>query len=280
MAAKKSSIAASRTASPSKMKPGSRALRAEKRLIVVYAPPKTGKTWALKNIKAKWIVADSNAIPCLAACGKLPPDEDTYEVSSLAEARTVTADALKVCEEHGPQALGVDAVIVDSLTQIQDWHKEDVAIGTSQRWLGDNMKNNGWQQYNTEMGRLIDDLVRLSRFVHVIFVCHAAPKPDLTKGQWAGLSLNPVIAEKVGRAVNWLLFMTARELSEAEAKGFEADDPFIQKMKVRNGFRYIERIIHTVPVGGAWHAAAGATKLSAEEPPDLQAMLEKEGLLS
>lgn len=279
MAAPKKSIQASRTASPSKMKPGSRALRAEKRLIVLYAPPKTGKTTALRNLKAKWLVADPNCIPTLAASGKMPPDEDTYEVSSLAEARTVTADALDVCEKHGPAALGVDAFVIDSLTQLQDWHKEDVAVSTSQRWLGDNMKNNGWQQYNTEFGRLVDDLVRLSRFVHVIGVCHAAPKPDLNKGQWAGLSLNPAIAERVGRSVNWLLFMSARELTEAEAKEFEDGDPFIQKMKIRGGFKYIERTIHTTPVGGAWHAAVNATKLGAEEPPDIQAMLEKEGLL-
>lgn len=265
---------------PSKMIPGKAALRTDKRFIILYAPPKTGKTTALKDLRAKWLISDSNTVPTLSVLGALPHPDDTYECDSLRAVRTHTANALKVAEEGGVAALGCEAIILDSLSQILDWHKQDVADGTGQRWLGDNQKNNGWNQFNTEMGLLIDDFVRLSRFVHVIAVCHAAPKPDGEKGRWAGLSLPPQLAEKVGAKSNWLLFMSSRDLSEAEAKEYGDGDPFIQVLEGRKGKKsYVERSIHTIPFGGAWNASVNAVKLAAEEPPNLRMMLVKEGLL-
>ena len=286
-AKKKSPAAVSETAAAlvSKMTPGTGGKRSTKRFVVVYAPGKVGKTTAASNLRAKWIVSDPNALPTLQALGRLPHPDDIYEVTSLAGARKVASEMLKVCEEHGGAGLGCEAVVVDSITQQLDWHQEDVAQQTSQRFLGDNQKNNGWQLFNAEFGLLIDDLVRLAQYVHVVALCHANPKADPGKGQWAGISLNPKMAERLGRSCNWLLYMTSRDMSASEGAKVAKDDPYVSVLDGRadtNGDptkRYTERILHTVPVDGGWHASAAGKNLKAEEVPDLVTLLEKEGLL-
>lgn len=283
--AKKKPEPASAPSIVSKMSPGKGGQRSTKRFIIIYSPGKVGKTAAASKLNAKWIVSDPNALPTLQALGRLPAPSDIYEVTNLAEARAIVAEALKVAEEHGPGALGAEAFVFDSLTQWLDWHQEDIAQQTSQRFLGDNQKNNGWQHFNADFGRFIDDLVRLSQYVHVVGLCHANVKADPGKGQWAGISLNPKMAERVGRSCNWLLYMTSRDLSAGEAKNIGADDAYVSVNEGRidlNGAptkRYTERILHTVPVDGGWHASAAGRTLKAEEVPDLVVLLEKEGLL-
>lgn len=262
---------------PSLMEPGKGSERINSRFIIDYGAPKSEKTTAASYLEgAKWIVSDPNCIPTLDALGRLPPDEDIYEVSSVPAAREVLGKMIDVCKTHGAKGLGCTAVVADSLTQFQDWHEQDVAQATNQRFMGDNKKEGGWQQFNAEFGAFIDDLGVLSRYITVVAIAHAKEKNmDASKGDWAGLNLRPQMALKAGRTANWVLYQSKRTIAvDSSFKG----DEFTRVEKDKDGKSIgTEVIIHTRPVG-FWMAAVNAKNLRAEEPANLAELLRKEGL--
>ncbi len=264
--------------SVSLMEAGKGSTRVKTRLIVLYGGPKVQKTGSCSTIKgAKWIVSDPNTIPTLDALDRLPPDKDIYEVTSLKETRAVILKMLEVCEKNGPEALGCTAVIKDSATQLVDWHQQDVARETNQRFMGDVKNNNGWQQFNAEFSAFIDDLGLLSKYITVIVICHAKEKMDLSKGDWAGLNLPPQMALKMGRTANWVLYQSKRSYTAGEK---DKPDEYVRLSEPdQNGVRKaVEVVIHT-ETNGLWLAAANGRNLKAEEPGDMAALLRKEGLL-
>lgn len=268
-------------AAPSKMKPGKASRRVRSRFIVLYGAPKCRKTSSASTLnpaRTKWIISDSNTIATLVALNRLPPDENIYEVTSVPQGREVIEEAIGICESaDGPEALGVDTFVVDSGTAFSDWHQQDIARMTGQRFMGDNSKNNGWQQFNAEFGQFLDSLATLSKHVNVVLICHAKEKADLSKGEWAGLNLSPQMSLRAARGANWVLYQTCRDLVVDEN---QKEDAFIQNVVVeRDGTRKGKEVVINTMTAGVWIASVNARKLKAEEPGDLQALLEKEGLL-
>ena len=269
---------------PSLMAPGTGADSEDSLFIVLYGAPKVEKTTACSTIpNAKWIVSDPNAKPTLRALGRMPRKENFYPCKSLVEAREILGKAIDIAQTNGPKALGCTAVVVDSLTQFFDWHQEDVAKATGQSFLGQNKKENGWNQFNVEFGRLIDDLAVLSQYIPVIALAHAASKMDFSKGAWSGLSLSPKSAEKVGRMASWVLFQTKKSFDvEEDVKPSD----FVRVETMPSGARRAtELIIHTQQVE-MWTVACSSMRdedsrprLNAEEPADMYRLLIKEGIL-
>lgn len=267
----------------SKMEPGTGADGTSGLLIGLYGPPKSEKTTACSTIpNAKWIISDPNCLPTLRALGKLPHKNNIYPVKNLQECRDVLAKALDVAEKFGAEGLGCSAFVNDSMTQLSDWHQQDVARLSGQRFMGDNPKSNGWQQFNAEMFGLIDDFAELSKYVPVICIAHAAPKMDLSKGSWAGLSLGPKVAEKFGRTAAWILYQSKRAFACDEK---DASD-FVRVRRNGEAFIGTEVIIHTqtvdfwtVACSSAINPETGERQLDAEEPADMYKILQKEGIL-
>lgn len=265
-------------ASSSKLRPGTGTKRNKTRFIVIYGQPKTRKTTSCANLplgRTKWIASDSNCVATLDALGRLPHNDDIYEVSSLNDAINLTNEMLDLCEKEGGDALGIDFLVLDSFTQFSDWHQQDIAKETSQRYLGE-QAGMGWQQFNAEFGKLLDNLAMLTRYVTVIGIGHMKESAFKKKGTNATLSLPPQMAEKLARLANWILFKTFEEKFEV-ADGFEGDE-YISVEEVRGEKRYFESILHTRPSGNVI-ATVNSFKLLAEEPGDLVKLLEKDGLL-
>lgn len=265
-------------ASNSKLRPGKGSKRAKTRLITIYGLPKTRKTTSCANLPAgrtKWIAADSNCCATLDALGRLPHEDDLYEVGSLLDAVQLTNEMLDLAEAEGPDALGIDFLVVDSITQFSDWHQQDIAKETVQSFLGERA-GEGWQKFNAEFGKFLDNLASLTRYVTVIVIGHMKESAGKKKGTYATLSLPPQMAEKLARLTNWLLFKTFEEKLEV-ADGFEGDE-YISVEEVRGEKRYYESVLHTRSMGKIL-ASVNSFKLLAEEPGDLTKLLEKDGLL-
>lgn len=267
-------------ASPSKLKPGTGSRRVKTRFVVLYGPPKARKTTSastLNTARTKWIVSDSNTLPTLAYLNRVPPDENIYEVTSVPEARAIVEEAIELAEKEGADALGVDSVVVDSATQFADWHQEDIAKMTGQRFMGENSKNNGWQQFNTEFGQFLDRLAMLARHVNVILICHSKEKVDFSKGEWAGVNLSPQMALKTGRLANCVFYQTCKDIVVDEKV---KPDDFIQNIvENRDGSRSGKEVIINTQTTGLNIASSNISGLAAEEPGDLQKIFEKGGLL-
>lgn len=281
--------------SMSNFEKGTGAKRTGKRFIIVYGPPKVRKTTSVSKLhgrKVKWLVSDPNCLPTLESVNRVPHSDDLYELNSLQEAKDILQKMLNFAEENG--TLDFDILAVDSITQFFDWHKEEVARITGQRFMGDNDKNNGWQQFNAEFGSFLDMLAQVAKYVIVIAIGHAASKPSQDKsldafkkkGQWAGLSLSPGMAEKAGRLANWVLYQTldTRYLEASEPEAL-VSDAFITAEQLPNGtVKHTEVIIHTSTFD-VFSASVnskmvnGKPTLDSEEPGDLDYILVKEGLL-
>lgn len=264
--------------SNSKLRPGTGSKRNKTRFIVIYGQPKTRKTTSCANLpmgRTKWIASDSNCVATLDALGRLPHNDDIYEVGSLHEAQTLTNEMLDLCEREGADALGIDFLVLDSFTQFSDWHQQDIAKETNQRYLGE-QAGMGWQQFNAEFGKLLDNLALLTRYVTVIGIGHMKESAFKKKGTNATLSLPPQMAEKLARLANWILFKTFEEKLEV-ADGFEGDE-YVSVEEIRGEKRYFESVLHTRPSGNVI-ATVNSFKLLAEEPGDLLKLLEKDGLL-
>ncbi len=262
-------------AKASLMEPGKGSKRVQTRVVYIYGPPKVGKTYCVASLPpddTKWIVSDSNCVPTLASADRLPPEENIYEVGTLMEAKSIVDKMITAAEQDG---LGASYVVLDSITALADFHQQDVAAGTSQRFMGDNAKNNGWQQYNSEFGSLLDLLAVLGRYVTVVIVAHAKEKAEMAKGQFNGLNLSPQMALRAGRTGNWILYL---ECSTQSADDEDDEDDFTQITKGPLGREKIRRVIRTTPYGGMFAATNSMRPLEPEEPANLAKLLEKAGL--
>lgn len=247
-------------------------------MIVVYGPPGTGKTTACEKLPlgTRWIITDSNTAATLQARGTLPPAKHTYSnVKDLASAKDLVYRMLDAIEKKG---LRIPAVVLDSLTALNDWHQQDVAREHGQQWMGQNQKESHWQNFNTSMGNFIDALGALAKRTHVIVICHAGEKFDSKKGQWSGLSLTPKMQERMSRVANWVLFAASESRALGEGETSEPD-AFSEIVTSRDGFKSrVIRTLHTKPVGN-WITKCANRNLDPEEPNDVAAILRKEGLL-
>ena len=239
----------------------------------LYGVPKCRKTTSCSFLEsAKWVVSDSNAVSTLRSLNHLPPKKDIYDVDGLVAARSTLGKMIEAGEKGG---LGVSNVVFDSLTQISDWHQQDVAKATNQRFLGDNSKDNGWQLFNNDFGLLIDDLATLGRYANVIIILHAKEKANIAKGENHGFNLGPAMALKFGRVINWILYQTCTSRTATEK---EKDSKFGEIVEDADGTRVLtETVIHTRPCG-LWAASADIC-LDAAEPANMQKLLEKAGAL-
>jgi hypothetical protein len=270
-----------REATVSALRPGSGSKRSTARIITIYGPPKTRKTTSVSRLvekRTKWLLSDPNAVPTLQSLDRMPADEDIYEVGSLEEAAELANEMLRICNEQGPEALGIDFLVVDSLTQFSDWHQRKVAEETGQRFMGDAGNGTGWQQFNAEFGNFVDGLVSLSRFgISVVFVAHSKDKLPKGKGEWAVLNLPPQMATKVARLSNWILFKRFEELiPEGDEEPAESDT--VSVLEVGGKKLYFFDSLRTMPLEG-WTASVNSLKLAPDEPGDLVKLLEKDGLL-
>lgn len=258
---------------PETMEAGGGSTRESNVIIAHYGTPKCRKTTANSYLEsAKWIVSDSNCVSTLRSLGRMPAKKDIYEIDSLVKAREVLGKMLDAGEKGG---LGVDNVVFDSLTQVNDWHQADVAKMTNQRFLGDNDKNNGWQLFNNDFGNLLEDLAAVGRYANIIIILHGKEKANIAKGENHGYNLGPAMSLKFGRLVNWNLYQTCKSRTATEK---DSDNDFGQVHEEADGSRIItETIIHTRPVG-LWPASADIS-LNAEEPANMQKLLVKAGLL-
>lgn len=284
------------------IEPGNGTANTSRRLIIIYGLPKVRKTTSVSKLfgrRVKWLVSDSNCLPTLESVNRKPHPSDIYRVRTLQEAKDFLQKILNAAEEHGVEKLGFDILAVDSLTRFFDWHKEEIARITGQRFMGDNKENNGWQQFNAEYGTFLDMLAQVAELVLVIAIGHSLPKPSgdkaldafKKKGEWAALNLSPAMAEKSARLANWILYQTldTRYVDSSEPGALESD-AFITAEQLPNGtIKHIEVVIHTTPydAGGYTFSASVNSKLNenekptleAEEPGDLDYILVKEGLL-
>lgn len=270
-------VAPSRPRVDSGLRAGTGSQRVNTRLIVLYGAPKSRKTTACSTIKgAKWITPDSNCIPTLDAQGRLPPDEDIYEVSNLAEAKMLLEEMI-VAASKGE--LVIPAGIIDSITQLSDWAQQDIAreLGSTFLSAGGGKKDNGWQVFNASFGALLDAIAELSRYINVVCICHAKEKVDSARGDWAGLNLPPQMALKLGRIANWVIYQDIR----SQFLGEEAsviEDEFTSVVPVSGGKLAITSALHTTTMG-LWIAGCNGHSLRPEEPADLGALMKREGLL-
>ena len=285
--------------SGSGFQPGKKATRSGKRFIVVYGAPKGRKTTAVSTLfgrKVKWLISDSNALPTLEALHRVPHPDDTYEVSSLFDAKQLLQQLLEYARAN--DALDFDVLVCDSVTQYFDWAQAEAAKNTNQRFLGDVKDNNGYQLFNADFGEFIELLAQVSQYVHVIAIAHskAPPSDDKAraafkkKGEWGGLNLSPAMAAQLARKANWLLYQTIETRYEEDTPENRQSDDFITAELLPNGtVKHTEVLIHTTPVDLYTGSANSkmVTKedgsvhplLDAEEPGSLELILVKEGLL-
>lgn len=268
-------------ASKSKFRAGKGTARETNRVITIYGPFKSRKTTSISNLpmgRTKWICSDSNCIPTLRALGRMPHPDDIYEPGNIAEFREILEEMVALCETEGRDALGVDYLAIDSYTQFSDWHQQDVAKATGQRFLGDDKSNNGWQQFNAEFGGALDLLVALSRYITIVGIVHAKAKFDTKKGEYSSFSLSPAMSERLGRISNWILLKDLSEvIDDAKLEDARAnpDDPFYS----HEGDKVYEDIFYTKPTAG-WVASVNTLALAEQEPgADLTVLLKKDGLL-
>ncbi len=267
-------------ASVSKLPKGGGTNRDTNRIITIYGGFKTRKTTSVSTLpmgRTKWLVSDPNCVPTLKALGRLPHPDDIYEVNGVPKLRELLETFLQVAEAEGKEALGIDYLVLDSATQLSDWHQAQVARDTGQRFLGDNKSENGWAQFNAEFGACLDLFAMLAAYCHIVIIVHAKAKFDLKKGEFSSFSLSPGMSERLGRMSNWVLLKSFTEvvddekLAEAKAK---PDDPYYSH---ENDLVY-EDIFYTKPQSG-WVASVNSLKMNAEEPGrSLLALLEKDGI--
>ncbi|TAL42366.1 MAG: hypothetical protein EPN91_08280 [Salinibacterium sp.] len=279
--------------------PGKKALRSGKRFIVLYGWPKVRKTTAVSTLhgrKVKWLISDSNAIPTLEALNRIPHPDDTYEVTSLLEAKQLLQQMLEYARAN--DGLDFDVLACDSVTQYFDWAQAEAARVTSQRFLGDVKDNNGYQLFNADFGEFIDLLSQVSQYVHVIAIAHAkeAPGDDKArtafkkKGTYAGLNLSPAMAAQLARKANWILYQSLETRYVPDTAENRVSDDYITAEVLPTGdlVKHTETIIHTAPtdlyIGSANSRMVEGengmrSTLEAEEPANLDLIMVKEGLL-
>lgn len=284
-------------ASKSKLPKGSGSKRETNRVITVYGPFKSRKTGMLRNLplgRTKWLMSDPNCMPTLRALGKVPHADDIYEMGSLEALIEFLENALKMAEDAVTEGrdptvdLGIEYLVLDSFTQFSDWHQQNIAKQTGQRFLGDNEKENGWQLFNSQMGLALDLWASLGRYVTCIGIVHAKAKFDKKKGEYASFTLSPAMSEKLGRLSNWILLkdftevVDAGELEKALAEKDDPplDSPYVVEPDGAEGFKVYKDLVYTRPVG-AYVASVNSLKLMPTESGyDICYLLRKDGLMA
>lgn len=270
-------------ASNSALDPGTGSNRVNTRNITIYGPAKSRKTGACKEFprgRTKWLISDPNCVPTLRALKRLPHPNDLYPVRSLGEAVEFLEKALGIAVERGRDALGIDTLIIDSDTQFADWHQAAVAADTNQRFMGEDEKNNGWQQFNAQFGRYLDLKALLSEHINVISICHTKPGAKPGKTTFGGLNLPPQMAGKAERLANWVLFKSFIEINETDTAS--TPNECLIKTGPEGSHRYFDSSLWLKPVEG-WFASANLENPELAELDrvggDLYALMKEEGLL-
>lgn len=270
-------------ASVSELDAGTGSARVTTRNVVIYGPAKSRKTGACSNFprgRTKWLVSDPNCIPTLRALKRLPHPNDIYPVNSLGQAVEFLEKVLALAVEKGKVALGIDTLIIDSDTQFSDWHQASVAADTNQRFMGDDEKNNGWQQFNAQFGRYLDLKALISEHIHVVSICHTKPGAKPGKTTFAGLNLPPQMAGKQERLANWVLFKSFTEVNETDIS--EVPNECLVTMGPDGKKRYFDSSLWVKPIEG-WFASANFENPELAELDrvggDLYALFQEEGLL-
>lgn len=278
MAAKKAAPAkaAPASASGSRFK-GKGSKRINNRLITVFGVPKTRKTTSVATLplgETKWIAVDPNAIATLEALGRLPHADDIHEFSSLSEVVHFTNELLDAGEKG--EDLGFKYLVLDSITQLNNWHQMVVSSETTQRYLGEEA-GKGWQQFNAEMGKLLDNLAKLTMYITVVVIGHVKLSDFKKKGAHAALSLPPQMAERLAQLSNWLLYKTFEEVV-AEPGAEPEEDEYISGEGAGDTKKYFESVLWTKPCGNII-AAVNSLNLKHQEPgSSLWALMQKAGL--
>ncbi len=282
MAAKKAAAKAApkevATGSGSKFK-GKGSKRKTNRLITISGVPKTRKTTSVSTLplnKTKWIAVDPNCVATLDALGRLPADEDIHEFSTLGEVVQFTNELLDAGEAG--EDLGFEYLVLDSITQLNNWHQADVSKETTQRYLGETA-GAGWQAFNADFGKLLDNLAALTRFITVVVIAHVKVSDFKKKGQYATLSLPPQMAERLAQLSNWLLYKTLEEKVPEPDEVIEEDE-YISKEEERGEVKYFESILWTKPCGSIISSVNSLDLLGQEPGNSLWNMMKKAGLAS
>jgi len=276
MAAKKAATAKAAASSSGSRFKGTGTKRVANRLITIYGVPKTRKTGSVSTLpvgRTKWIAVDPNCIATLDALDRLPHEDDIHEFNSLQEVLMFT-NQLRDAVDAG-EDLGFDYLVLDSITQLSNWHQQVVAKETTQRYLGE-QAGAGWQQFNADMGALLDNLAALTRYITVVVIGHMKESAFKKKGTYATLSLPPAMAERLAQLSNWILYKTFEEKLDIEDPNFEGDEYI--SVEMNNGEKkFYESVLWTKPLGTIV-ASVNSLKLKTQEPGDLWALMQKAGL--
>lgn len=272
-------------ASISNLPAGKGSTRANTRLIGIYGPPKTGKTTSVAYLpmgRTKWLVSDSNCGPLLEALDRLPAAEDFYEITSLQEAVDFLKAALEEARNNGKDGLGIDYLVVDSLTQFFEWAQRDVAAETGQRFLGERKgwDSNGYQQFNALFLEFLDLLTSVSKYITVACIAHSKELYEKQKkGEFGGLNLGGSMAIAFGRKCNWLLLKTLEVLAD---DGVVTEDDMTTKSVDDKGLTIFTRSsLLTRSTFDGYTATANLkeqNRVRGAWPGDLRVLLKAEGL--
>lgn len=270
-------------ASSSSLPPGKGTQRIETRLIGIYGPPKSRKTTSVAYLpmgRTKWLVTDSNCAATLYALDRMPAPEDFHEVEDLAQATEFLEKAIEVARTEGPEALGIDYLVNDSLTQTFEWGQREVAEATGQQFLGQKKgwDSNGYQEFNAKFLRYLDLLATLSRYITVICIAHSKELFEKQKkGEFGGLNLGSS-STAFGRKCNWLLLKTLETLAD---DGTISEDAMTKRIE-EGGLVTFERscLLSRSTIDG-YTAVANLRPQNRERsmwPGDLRVMLKAEGI--
>lgn len=286
---KKEASAPTRTqhvASVSSLPPGTGTNRVSTRLIGIYGPPKSRKTGSCAYLpmgRTKWLVSDSNCAPTLDALDRMPAPDDFYEFKTLEEIIDWLRAFCTMAASDGTDVLGIDYLVVDSLTQYAEWAQRDIAEATNQSYLGEKKgwDENGYQAFNAKYLTFLDLLATAARYVTVIAIAHSKElKEKQKKGEFGGLNLSGQMSTAFGRKCNWLLLKTFEVLGD---DGSTAEDEMTQKVTEPDGTVVFERsILWTKSTVDGYTATANlkaANRERARWPGDIRVLLRAEGLM-
>jgi len=272
-------------ASSSSLPPGKGTQRIETRLIGIYGPPKARKTGSCAYLpmgRTKWLVSDSNCAATLYALDRMPAAEDFHEVSTLDESNEFLEKAIAVARDEGPEALGIDYLVNDSLTQTFEWAQRETAVATGQEFLGQKKgwDSNGYQEFNAKFLRYLDLLATLSRYVTVICIAHSKELFEKQKkGEFGGINMGGAMALAFGRKCNWLLLKTFEVLGD---DGTITEDDMTKKVIEPGDVTVFERsCLLTRSTLDGYTAVANLRPQNRERsawPGDIRALLKAEGI--
>ncbi len=288
MAAKKSKEPAREApaASISDLPPGGGTKAVKTRLIGIYGPPKCRKTTSVAYLpmgRTKWLVSDSNCAATLEALDRMPDSTDFYEMKSVEMANEWMKKLLDLVEANGPESLGIDYLIIDSLTQFYEWHATDVAAATGQTYLGQlkGWDSNGYMQFNATFLQFLDLIASVSKYVTVFCIAHSKELHEKQKkGEFGGLNLGGQMSMAFGRKCNWLLLKTLTILPD---DGTVKESETITKYTREDGIvEFEEDVLHTKSLVDGYFAVASLKLKNRDRtkwPGDIRVLLRAEGLL-